>query len=146
MPHPEGNGRSLYWTALNKGKRSIAIDLRQPEQGRELVQVLATAPGPDAGVLLTNIGTPWLAHELLAARRADLISCTIQGNARRQSTAVDYTVNCATGYPARHRRRVARAAGQPCAAGLGHRLRLPGGVRDRRRGGPAPAHAAKAPS
>lgn len=98
MPQAGGKGRSLYWTALNKGKRSIAVDLRKPE-GRELVQALATAPGPDAGVLLTNIGTPWLAHEALAARRADMISCTIQGNGDG-GTAVDYTVNCATGYPA----------------------------------------------
>jgi 2-methylfumaryl-CoA isomerase len=98
MPHPQGRGRSIYWTSLNKGKRSVAIDLRRPE-GRELVQALATAPGPDAGVLLTNIGTPWLAHGLLAARRADVITCTIQGNADG-STALDYTVNCATGYPA----------------------------------------------
>jgi 2-methylfumaryl-CoA isomerase len=97
MPHAEGRGRSIYWASLNKGKRSVAIDIRKPE-GRELVQALATAPGPDAGVLLTNIGTPWLAHEVLAARRADMISCTIQGNADG-STAVDYTVNCATGYP-----------------------------------------------
>lgn len=97
MPHPQGRGRSLYWTALNKGKRSVAVDLKQPE-GRELIQALATAPGPEAGVLLTNIGTPWLSHELLAKRRADLISCTIQGNGDG-STAVDYTVNCATGYP-----------------------------------------------
>jgi len=97
MPRPDGRGRSLYWTGLNKGKRSIAIDLRRPE-GRELVQALATAPGAHAGVLLTNIGTSWLAHEVLAARRADVVSCTIQGNADG-STAVDYTVNCATGYP-----------------------------------------------
>ena len=97
LPRMPG-GRSLYWTGLNKGKRSIAVDLRSPS-GRELVQALATAPGPDAGVLLTNIGTPWLAHAVLAARRADVISCTIQGNADG-STAVDYTVNSATGYPA----------------------------------------------
>jgi 2-methylfumaryl-CoA isomerase len=97
MPHPSGKGRSLYWTSLNKGKRSIAIDLRRPE-GRELIQALATAPGPDAGVLLTNIGTPWLDHTVLAQRRPDMISCTIQGNGDG-STAVDYTVNCATGYP-----------------------------------------------
>ena len=97
MPHPDGRGRSLYWTALNKGKRSVAIDLRRPE-GRELIQALAVAPGPDAGVLLTNIGTPWLAHDVLAAKREDMISCTIQGNGDG-STAVDYTVNCATGYP-----------------------------------------------
>ncbi|RZA11486.1 MAG: 2-methylfumaryl-CoA isomerase, partial [Lysobacteraceae bacterium] len=98
MPHPANKGRSLYWTALNKGKRSVAIDLRRPE-GRELMQALASAPGPDAGVLLTNIGTPWLSHAVLADRRADMISCTIQGNGDG-SSAVDYTVNCATGYPA----------------------------------------------
>ena len=98
LPRMPQSGRSLYWTALNKGKRSVAIDLRQP-QGRELVQALATAPGANAGVLLTNIGTPWLAHDVLAQRRPDVISCTIQGNADG-STAVDYTVNCATGYPA----------------------------------------------
>jgi 2-methylfumaryl-CoA isomerase len=101
MPHPDGKGRSLYWTGLNKGKRSIAIDLKRPE-GRELVQALITATTPDpnaSGVLLTNIGTLWLTHELLASRRADLISCTIQGNGDG-STAVDYTVNAATGYPA----------------------------------------------
>lgn len=91
-------GRSLYWTGLNKGKRSIAIDIRRPE-GRELMQALVTAPGPDAGVLLTNIGTPWLAHDVLQARRDDVITCVIQGNGDG-STAVDYTVNCATGYPA----------------------------------------------
>lgn len=97
MPHPHGRGRSLYWTGLNKGKRSIALDLRKPE-GRELIQALAAAPGPDAGVLLTNIGTPWLSHEVLAARRRDVVTCTIQGNGDG-STAIDYTVNCATGYP-----------------------------------------------
>jgi 2-methylfumaryl-CoA isomerase len=97
VPGPHGKGRSLYWTALNKGKRSIAIDLRQPE-GRELIQALVTAPGPDAGVLLTNIGTPWLAHDQLASARGDVITCTIQGNGDG-STAVDYTINSATGYP-----------------------------------------------
>src|SRR6185437_15259392 len=44
------SGRSLYWTGLNKGKRSLAVDLRNP-QGRELIQELAAA----TGVLLTNI-------------------------------------------------------------------------------------------
>lgn len=92
------NRRSLYWTGLNKAKRSVAIDLRRPD-GRELVQALVTAPGPDAGVLVTNIATPWLDHALLAQKRPDLVSCVIQGNADG-STALDYTVNCAAGYPA----------------------------------------------
>ena len=87
-------GRSLYWTGLNKSKRSLAVDLRRPE-GRELIQELAAA----TGVLLTNIPTSWLSHAVLAKRRPDIITCTISGNADG-STAVDYTVNCATGYPA----------------------------------------------
>ncbi|MET1114096.1 MAG: CoA transferase [Comamonas sp.] len=97
MPQEDGRGRSIYWAGLNKGKRSVAIDIRTPE-GRELVQQLATAPGDEAGVLLTNIGTAWLAHAELEARRAEMITCTIQGNGDG-SSAVDYTVNCATGYP-----------------------------------------------
>lgn len=91
------SGRSLYWTSLNRNKRSIAIDLRRPE-GRELVQSLATAGGERGGILLTNIVVPWLAHALLAQKRTDLVSCTIEGNPDG-TTAVDYTVNCATGYP-----------------------------------------------
>ena len=91
-------GRSLYWAGLNKGKRSIAIDIRKPE-GRELLRALVAAPGDAGGVLLTNIGSPWLSHELLAKSRADLISCTISGNPDG-STAVDYTVNAAAGFPA----------------------------------------------
>lgn len=93
MPRISPIGRSLYWTSLNKGKRSVAVDIRQP-QGKELVAEMAVA----AGNLLTNIATPWLNYEVLAARRADVIACVIQGNADG-STAVDYTVNCATGYP-----------------------------------------------
>lgn len=93
-------GRSLYWTGLNKGKRSLAIDFRRPE-GKELVQELvisADTASANGGMLLTNIGTAWLSHALLAAKRPDLISCTIEGNSDG-STAVDYTVNCATGFP-----------------------------------------------
>jgi 2-methylfumaryl-CoA isomerase len=91
------NGRSLYWTSLNRGKRSIAIDIRRPE-GRRLLKDLITAPGQDAGILLTNVTAPWLSHDELVKARADLISCTIQGNPDG-SSAVDYTVNCATGLP-----------------------------------------------
>jgi 2-methylfumaryl-CoA isomerase len=90
-------GRSIYWTSLNKGKKSIAIDIRRSE-GKELVRALVIAPGPDGGILLTNVPAPWLAHAALQTARPDLISCTIEGNADG-STALDYTVNCATGYP-----------------------------------------------
>ena len=63
------------------------------------MRALVAAPGETAGILLTNIPRPWLAHDALAAARADVMSCTLEGNPDG-STAVDYTVNCATGYPA----------------------------------------------
>lgn len=91
-------GRSLYWTSLNKAKRSVALDIRRP-QGRELLAQLVGAPGEQGGVLLTNLGSPWLSHAALQGQRPDLISCTIEGN-QDGSSAVDYTINCATGYPA----------------------------------------------
>lgn len=96
MPRVPG-GRSLYWTGLNKQKQSVAIDLRKPE-GRELACQLVCAPGADAGILLTNIAVPWLSHAVLAEQRPDVITCTIDGNPDG-STAVDYTIHCATGYP-----------------------------------------------
>ncbi len=92
------DGQSLYWQGLNKGKRSIQVDLRSPE-GRELITALATAPGPDAGIFTTNFpAVGWLSYESLRQHRDDLIMVAITGN-HDGSTAVDYTVNCAVGYP-----------------------------------------------
>ena len=44
---------SLFWQGLNKNKRSVAIDIRNPE-GRELAKAIICAPGEEAGLLLTN--------------------------------------------------------------------------------------------
>jgi 2-methylfumaryl-CoA isomerase len=91
-------GDSLYWAGLNKGKRSITIDLGS-DRGRELATRLVTAPGDDAGVLLTNYPPGRLFdYERLRERRPDLIMCQILGDGDGGS-AVDYTVNAATGYP-----------------------------------------------
>jgi 2-methylfumaryl-CoA isomerase len=93
-----GDGKSLYWAGLNKGKRSIAIDSRTPE-GRELVTALITAPGEGSGIYLTNFPTSgWLGYEALSQQRADLIMMNVTGNPDG-STAVDYTLNCAVGFP-----------------------------------------------
>jgi 2-methylfumaryl-CoA isomerase len=89
-------GVSLYWAGLNKGKRSVAIDLSRPE-GRELATDLITAPGENAGIFLTNFpSSGWLADERLRAKRSDLVYVNIIGNPD-ESTAVDYTVNAASG-------------------------------------------------
>ncbi|MFQ5661210.1 MAG: CoA transferase [Gammaproteobacteria bacterium] len=91
-------GKSLYWAGLNKGKRSISIDLKS-EAGQELATALITAPGTGAGIFLTNFPEAgWLAYDRLKERRPDLIMVNIQGNADG-SSAVDYTINCAAGIP-----------------------------------------------
>ena len=92
------NGGSLYWTSLNKGKRSVAVDLRAPA-GRELVTALIVAPGPDSGVFLdNNVRRPWLSWPVLSQRRPDLVHVHVQGH-RDGRPAVDYTVNAAVGVP-----------------------------------------------
>ena len=91
-------GRSLYWAGLNKSKRSIAVDLGSPE-GKELVVALITGDTPDAGIFLTNFPqSDWLGYPALKQRRDDLIMVHVQGNPDG-SSAVDYTINAATGFP-----------------------------------------------
>jgi 2-methylfumaryl-CoA isomerase len=91
-------GQSLFWAGLNKGKRSIALDLHSPE-GRELATALVTAPGAEGGLFLTNFpARGWLAYDKLSERRPDLIMMALTGNPDG-SSEVDYTVNPATGFP-----------------------------------------------
>jgi len=91
-------GASLYWEGLNKGKKSVALDLSRPD-GRELAAALAAAPGENAGLFLTNYPTDgFLSHERLAARRPDLVTVRVMGQANG-GPALDYTVNCAIGVP-----------------------------------------------
>jgi 2-methylfumaryl-CoA isomerase len=91
-------GASLYWAGLNKAKRSVALALDKPE-GRELARAIATAPGPGAGIMLTNLPPlPGLDYASLKAARDDMILLRLTGN-RDGSAAVDYTVNAASGFP-----------------------------------------------
>lgn len=92
------DGTSLFWAGLNKGKRSIAVDMAHPE-GQEIVTRLITAPGPDAGMFLTNLRVRgWMDYPALSAHRPDLIMVSLTGT-RRGEPAVDYTVNPALGFP-----------------------------------------------
>jgi 2-methylfumaryl-CoA isomerase len=92
------NGDSLYWASLNKAKRSVALALDTPA-GREIAQAIIAAPGKDAGILLTNLpASGWMDYATLSAKRADLIMLRLTGN-YDGSGAVDYTVNCASGFP-----------------------------------------------
>ena len=93
-----GTGDSYYWASLNKGKRSVTVDMRSDE-GRELVLALATASGDGRGVLVDNVvGRRWMANDVLTARRPDLIHIRVQGYPDGRP-AVDYTVNAEVGIP-----------------------------------------------
>lgn len=92
------SGQSLFWAGLNKGKKSVAVDMKSPE-GRELITRIITAPGPDAGLFLTNLKVRgWLDHETLSRHRADLVMVALQGD-RHGRPAVDYSVNPSVGFP-----------------------------------------------
>jgi 2-methylfumaryl-CoA isomerase len=88
------DGTSLFWAGLNKGKRSVRVDLRS-EEGRELVAELIAR----AGRFLTNFpARGWLSYDRLRERREDLVMVALTGNPDG-SSEVDYTVNPATGFP-----------------------------------------------
>ena len=92
------DGRSLFWAGLNKGKKSVAVDMKSP-QGRELITRIITAPGEDAGLFLTNLRVRgWMDHETLSRHREDLVMVALQGD-RHGRPAVDYSVNPALGFP-----------------------------------------------
>jgi 2-methylfumaryl-CoA isomerase len=89
---------SLFWTGLNRGKRSIAVDLRSP-RAQELLTRVICAPGADAGIFSTNFpARGWLAYEALRAHRDDLIMVNLTGR-RDGGSEVDYTVNPQLGFP-----------------------------------------------
>jgi 2-methylfumaryl-CoA isomerase len=92
------SGTSLYWTGLNKAKKSVTLNFRDPEAQR-IVADLVAASGPGGGIVLTNAaGRPWLGYDRLRAVRPDVIHLQIQGR-HDGSAAVDYTVNAGIGFP-----------------------------------------------
>lgn len=92
------NGNSIYWAGLNKGKKSVTLPLDTPE-GRERAREIMCAPGPGAGIVLTNLPAKgWMSYEALSQHRPDLIMMRLVGNFDG-SAAMDYTVNCASGFP-----------------------------------------------
>lgn len=91
-------GRSLYWASLNRGKRSVEIDLRRPE-GKRLLHEMITAPGEGGAIFVTNLPVDGeLTYEALSAVRRDLIMVQLVGSPDG-ANALDYTVNCAVGFP-----------------------------------------------
>ena len=88
------DGTSIYWASLNKGKRSVTLDLKSEEGQRIATQLIA-----EAGTLVTNLpARGWLSYENLKQHREDLVMLRL-GGWHDGSPAVDYTVNAASGFP-----------------------------------------------
>jgi 2-methylfumaryl-CoA isomerase len=87
-------GESIYWAGLNKGKRSVAVDVRSVA-GQQLIARLIA----DSGILITNVaGRQWHSYDTLVGLRPDLIHVEVSGRADG-GTGVDYTVNAGLGFP-----------------------------------------------
>src|SRR3981189_582097 len=92
-PVTQGGDR-IYWAGLNKGKQSVAVDVRSSD-GQDLIQRLIA----DSGVLITNVaGRQWHSYDTLVRVRPDLIHVEVSGRADG-GTGVDYTVNAGIGFP-----------------------------------------------
>jgi 2-methylfumaryl-CoA isomerase len=88
------DGTSIYWAGLNKGKRSMAVNMRSPN-GQKVIQRLIV----ESGVLITNVvGREWHSYDTLVSHRPDLIHVEVCGRADG-GTGVDYTVNAGLGFP-----------------------------------------------
>ncbi|GAA4736836.1 CoA transferase [Actinomycetospora chibensis] len=92
------SGTSLYWAGLNKGKKSLQVDLRSDE-GRRLVTDLVASSGEDGRIVLTNaVGRRFLTYEALAEQVPGLVHVQVDGH-HDGTPAVDYTVNAGVGFP-----------------------------------------------
>jgi 2-methylfumaryl-CoA isomerase len=97
-PLAKGSQKSLFWAGLNKGKRSIAVNFRDP-RGQELLTQLICTPGENNGLFSTNFpARGWLSYESLRAHRDDLIMVNLTGR-RDGASEVDYTVNPQLSFP-----------------------------------------------
>jgi len=97
---PFAGGESAYFLSVNRGKRSVALDLKDPE-GRELALDLCAR----ADVVIENFRPGGAArlgldYEAVRERRANVVYCTISGFGSREPTdraGYDFTVQAESG-------------------------------------------------
>jgi crotonobetainyl-CoA:carnitine CoA-transferase CaiB-like acyl-CoA transferase len=97
---PFAGGESAYFLSVNRGKRSVALDLKDPE-GRELALDLCAR----ADVVIENFRPGGAArlgldYEAVRKRRPDVVYCTISGFGAREPrdrAGYDFTVQAESG-------------------------------------------------
>lgn len=93
---------SLFFQALNRGKKSVALDLGAPE-GRELFHALVRGADAVACNLRGDVpGRLGLTYETLGAIKPEIVCCHLTGYGRDGSRAArpsyDYIVQAESGY------------------------------------------------
>jgi CoA:oxalate CoA-transferase len=97
---PFAGGESAYFLSVNRGKRSVALDLKDPE-ARDLALELCSR----ADVVIENFRPGGAArlgldYEAVSGRRPDVVYCTISGFAGREPrdrAGYDFTVQAESG-------------------------------------------------
>jgi crotonobetainyl-CoA:carnitine CoA-transferase CaiB-like acyl-CoA transferase len=97
---PFAGGESAYFLSVNRGKRSVALDLKDPE-ARDLALELCAR----ADVVIENFrpggaARLGLEYETVRALRRDIVYCTISGFGSREPTdraGYDFTVQAESG-------------------------------------------------
>jgi crotonobetainyl-CoA:carnitine CoA-transferase CaiB-like acyl-CoA transferase len=97
---PFAGGESAYFLSVNRGKRSVALDLKDPE-GRDLALELCVR----ADVVIENFRPGGAArlgldYETVRARRRDIVYCSISGFGAREPrdrAGYDFTVQAESG-------------------------------------------------
>jgi crotonobetainyl-CoA:carnitine CoA-transferase CaiB-like acyl-CoA transferase len=97
---PFAGGESAYFLSINRSKRSVALDLKDPE-GRDLALELCAR----ADVVIENFRPGGAArlgldYEAVRARRPDVVYCTISGFGSREPSdraGYDFTVQAESG-------------------------------------------------
>ncbi len=91
------SGASLYWTMLNRGKRSVTLDPRNDADRASIAALICKKTAAEDGIFVTNLPTRGpLAPDALLESRPDCIIATLDGSPDG-TTAIDYTVHAANG-------------------------------------------------
>lgn len=76
---PDVAGEATYFLAVNRGKRSLAIDLKHPAGLRTVYELAARADVVVANLLPSALARYGLDYDALSMRNPRLIHCTITG-------------------------------------------------------------------
>jgi crotonobetainyl-CoA:carnitine CoA-transferase CaiB-like acyl-CoA transferase len=97
---PFVGGESAYFLSVNRGKRSVALDLKDPEARDLALELCARADVVIENFRPGSAARLGLDYETVRARRRDIVYCTISGFGAREPrdrAGYDFTVQAESG-------------------------------------------------